>query len=76
MRSMSGIGIFSPPVMITRTDDRSRSLDAGTAAAAATIAGAAHTVVTRERSSLVDDAAASKARWMIVVAARAISEWS
>ena len=51
MRSMSGIGIFSPPLMIKRTDDRSRSSMSGTAMIALTIAGANHTVVTRDRSS-------------------------
>ena len=71
---MSGIGIFSPPLMITRTDDRSRCSTSGSAMIALTIAGASHTVVTRERSSSSTTAAASNARWMIVVAPAAISE--
>ena len=66
---MSGIGIFSPPLMITRTDDRSRCSTSGSAMIALTIAGASHTVVTRERSSSSTTAAASKARWMITVRA-------
>ncbi len=36
---MSGIGIFSPPLMITRTDDRSRCSMSGSAMIALTIAG-------------------------------------
>ena len=48
---MSGIGIFSPPLMTTRTDDRSRCSMSGNAMIALTIAGASHTVVTRDRSS-------------------------
>ena len=74
IRSMSGIGIFSPPLMITRTDDRSRRSTSGSAMIALTIAGASHTVVTRDRSSSSTTAAASNARWMIVVAPAAISE--
>ena len=70
---MSGIGIFSPPSMITRTDDRSRSSTPGSARIAFTIAGASHTVVTRDRSISSTTAAASNARWMIVVAPTAMS---
>ena len=65
---MSGIGIFSPPSMITRTDERSRCSMPGTSRIALTIAGAAHTVVTRDRSISSTTAAASNTRWMIVVA--------
>ena len=71
---MSGMGIFSPPLMTTRTDDRSRSSMSGRAMMALTMAGASHTVVTRERSSSSTTAAASKERWMMVVAPAAISE--
>ena len=74
IRSMSGIGIFSPPLMITRTDDRSRCSMSGRAMMALTMAGASHTVVTRDRSSSSTTAAASKTRWMMVVAPAAISE--
>ena len=59
MRSMSGIGIFSPPLMTTRTDDRSRCSMPGNAMIALTIAGASHTVVTRDRSISSTTAAAS-----------------
>src|SRR5437764_603318 len=41
---MSGIGIFSPPLMITRTDERSRWSMSGNAMMALTMAGASHTV--------------------------------
>jgi hypothetical protein len=68
IRSMSGMGIFSPPLMITRTDDRSRDSTSGRAMIAFTIAGASHTVVTPDRSISSTTAAASKAGWMIVVA--------
>ena len=71
---MSGIGIFSPPLMITRTDDRSRASMSGSAMMALTMAGASHTVVTRDRSSSSTTAAASNTRWMIMVAPAAISE--
>ena len=47
---MSGIGIFSPPLMTSRTDERSRSSMSGSAMIALTIAGASHTTVTRDRS--------------------------
>ena len=73
MRSMSGIGIFSPPLMITRTDERSRCSMPGSAMIALTIAGASHTVVTRERSSSSTTAAASNVRWTITVAPAASS---
>ena len=53
---MNGIGIFSPPAISTRTDERSRSSTPGTSRIARTIAGAAHTLVTRDRLDLVDDA--------------------
>ena len=65
---MSGMGIFSPPLMITRTDDRSRCSTSGRAMMALTMAGASHTVVA-ERSSSSTTAAASKARWMMTVPA-------
>ena len=71
---MSGIGIFSPPLMTTRTDDRSRCSMSGRAMIALTMAGASHTVVTRERSISSTTSAASNERWMIVVAPAAISE--
>ena len=74
IRSISGIGIFSPPLMMTRTDDRSRCSTSGSAMIALTIAGASHTVVTRDRSSSSTTAAASNARWMMTVAPAAISE--
>ena len=74
MRSISGIGIFSPPLMMTRTDDRSRCSTSGSAMMALTMAGASHTVLARERSSSSTTAAASNARWMITVAPAAISE--
>ena len=47
---MYGIGSFSPPAMITRTDDRSRSSMPGWSSTARSIAGAIHTVVTLDRS--------------------------
>ena len=71
---MSGIGIFSPPLMITRTDERSRCSMSGSAMIALTMAGASQTVVTRERSSSSTTADASNDRWMMVVAPAAISE--
>ena len=69
---MNGIGIFSPPAMSTRTDERSRSSTPGTSRIARTIAGAAHTQVTRDRSISSTTRAASNTRWMIVVAPTAI----
>ena len=51
---MSGIGIFSPPLMITRTDDRSRCSMSGSAMIALTMAGASHTVVHPRPLELVD----------------------
>ena len=69
---MKGIGIFSPPAMITRTDERSRSSMPGTSRIARTIAGAAHMQVTRDRSISSTTASASKTRWMTVVAPTAI----
>ena len=74
IRSISGIGIFSPPLMITRTDDRSRASTSGRAMMALTMAGASHTVVTRDRSSSSTTAAASKTRWTMTVAPAARSE--
>ncbi len=56
---MSGTGIFSPPLMTRRTDDRSRSSMPGKAMMALTIAGASQTTVTRERSISSTTAAAS-----------------
>ena len=47
---MYGIGSFSPPAMITRTDDRSRPSMPGWSSTARSIAGAIHTVVTLDRS--------------------------
>ncbi len=44
----------------------------GTSRIARTIAGAAHTVVTRDRSISSTTRSASNARWMIVVAPTAI----
>jgi hypothetical protein len=41
---------------------------------ALTMAGASHTVVTRDRSTSSTTAPASNARWMIVVAPAAISD--
>ena len=73
MRSIKGIGIFSPPLMITRTEDKSRLSTSGNAMIAFTIAGASHTVVTLDRSISSTTAAASNARWTIVVAPAAIS---
>ena len=73
MRSMSGIGIFSPPAMITRTDDRSRSSMPGTPGSRAPWPARATRCVTRDRSISSTTAAASNARWMIVVAPTAIS---
>ncbi len=46
----------------------------GSAMIALTMAGASHTVVTRDRSSSSTTAAASNARWTIVVAPAAISD--
>ena len=74
IRSMSGIGIFSPPLMTNRTDERSRCSMSGSAMIALTIAGASHTVVTRDRSISSTTAAASNTRWMIVVAPAAMSD--
>ncbi len=71
---MSGIGIFSPPLMIRRTDERSRRSMSGSAMIALTIAGASQTVVTRDRSTSSTTAEASKDRWMMVVAPAAMSE--
>ena len=71
---MSGIGIFSPPLMISRTEDRSRCSMSGRAMMALTMAGASHTVVTRDRSSSSTTSDASNERWMIVVAPAAIRE--
>ena len=55
-RSMNGIGIFSPPAMIRRTDERSRSATPGTSRIARTIAGAVHTHGDARPFDLVDDA--------------------
>ncbi len=74
IRSMSGIGIFSPPLMTNRTDERSRCSMSGSAMIALTIAGASHTVVTRDRSISSTTSAASNTRWMMVVAPAAISD--
>ena len=52
----SGIGIFSPPAMITRTDERSRCSIPGTSRIARTIAGAGHTRGHAGPLDLVDDA--------------------
>ena len=72
---MMGIGIFSPPAMITRTDDRSRSLDARARRGSPAPSPAPPTShVTRDRSISSTTAAASKARWMTVVAPTAIIE--
>ena len=71
-RSMNGIGIFSPPAMITRTDERSRSSTPGTSRIARTIAGAVQTRLTRDRSISSTTSCASKVRWTIVVAPTAI----
>ena len=71
---MRGIGIFSPPLMTTRTDERSRCSISGRAMIALTMAGASHTVVTRERSISSTTSEASNDRWTIVVAPAAISE--
>ena len=62
---MYGIGSFSPPAMITRTDDRSRSSMPGWSSTARSIAGAIHTVVTLDRSISSTTCAASNVRWMI-----------
>ena len=62
IRSISGIGIFSPPLMITRTEERSRPSMSGTAMMALTMAGASQTAVTLERSNSSTTAAASKVR--------------
>ncbi len=70
IRSISGMGIFSPPLMMTRTDDRSRWSMSGRAMMALTMAGASQTVVTRDCSSSSTTAAASKAGWMMTVAPR------
>ncbi len=69
---MEGIGIFSPPAMITRTDERSRCSIPSTSSIARTIAGAAHTLVTRDRSISSTTRSASNTRWMMVVAPTAI----
>ena len=55
IRSMSGIGIFSPPAMTTRTDERSRCSMSGSARIALTIAGASHTRGHARPLDLVDD---------------------
>ena len=65
---MRGIGIFSPPLITTRTDDRSRRSMSGNAMIALTMAGASQTVVTLERSTSSTTAAASNDRWMSMVA--------
>ena len=49
-RSIRGIGIFSPPPMSNRTDDRSRRSMSGRLMIALTMAGASQTVLTRDRS--------------------------
>ena len=69
---MVGIGIFSPPAMITRTDERSRDSMPGTSSTARTIAGAAQMVVTRERSISSTTCSASNVVCTIVVAPTAI----
>src|SRR3546814_6092324 len=71
-RSMKGIGIFSPPAMITRTEERSRSSTPGTSRIARTIAGAAQMQVTRERSISSTTCPGSNVRWTTVVAHTAI----
>jgi len=71
---MNGTGIFSPPAMISRTDESSRSSTPGTSRIERTIAGAVHTQVTRDRSISSTTAAASKLRWMTVRAPTAIIE--
>ena len=67
-RSMSGIGIFSPPPITSFTDDRSRESMSGRAMIEFTIAGASQIAVTRDLSISSTTAAASKALWMIVEA--------
>ena len=52
---MNGIGIFSPPAMISRTDERSRCSMPGTSRIARTIAGAVHTRGHPRPLDLVDD---------------------
>ena len=74
IRSISGIGIFSPPLITRRTDDRSRCSMSGSAMIAFTIAGASHTVVTRDRSISSTTSDASNTRWIMIVAPTAISE--
>ena len=71
---MYGIGIFSPPAMMARTDERSRASIPGTSRIARTMAGAAHTSVTRERSISSTTRSASNTRWTTVVAPTAIIE--
>ena len=72
-RSIRGIGIFSPPPMSNRTDDRSRCSMSGRLMIALTMAGASQTVLTRDRSISSTTAGASKARWMMIVAPAAIN---
>ncbi len=71
---MKGTGIFSPPAMSSRRDDRSRESIPGTSRMARTIAGAVHMQVTPVSSISSTTAAASKVWWMTVVAPTAIIE--
>ena len=58
---MYGIGSCSPPAMMTRTDDRSRTWMSGRSRTARSIAGAIHTTVTLDLSISSTTFAASKA---------------
>ena len=69
---MKGMGIFSPPAMISRTEERSLSSTPGTSRIARTIAGAVHMQVTRDRSISSTTSSASNTRWTTVVAPAAI----
>ena len=70
---MSGIGIFSPPSMITRTDERSRCSMPGTSRIASHHRGREPTRWSRATArSRRRRGSASNTRWMIVVAPTAI----
>ena len=72
---MSGIGIFSPPLMTNRTDERSRCLDVGQRHDRVAPSPARATRWSRATArSRRRRRAASKTRWMIVVAPAAMSD--
>jgi len=62
IRRTTGSGIFSPPPMISRTDERSWSASPGTCRTAFIIAGASHTTVACSAAIAASTAVASKDR--------------